>query len=82
MRNNKRIGAVVALLLAAAVLGPGALSAQEIPAGPGAYRSFSPFPILMYDSDIGFGYGGRVKFVDYLKNKESFDLILFNSTKG
>ena len=49
---------------------------------PGSYRSFSPFPILMYDTDIGFGYGGRVKFVDYLKKKESLDLILFNSTKG
>jgi outer membrane protein assembly factor BamA len=36
----------------------------------------------MFDSDIGFGYGGRIKFVDYLKKKESFDLILFNSTKG
>lgn len=47
-----------------------------------SYRSFSPFPIVMYDTDIGFGYGGRVKFVDYLALKESFDLILFNSTKG
>jgi outer membrane protein assembly factor BamA len=71
-----------AFLLLAALLGPGALAAQETPSGPGAYRSFSPFPILMYDTDIGFGYGGRVKLVDYLKKKESFDLILFNSTKG
>ncbi len=55
---------------------------NEEPAGPGSYRSFSPFPIVMYDTDIGFGYGGRVKFVDYLKKRESFDLILFNSTKG
>jgi len=65
------------------------LAAQAAPApapadtaAPGSARSFSPFPILMYDSDIGFGYGGRVKFVDYLKMKESLDLILFNSTKG
>ena len=60
-------------------------AAQPAPAetiAPGSYRSFSPFPILMYDSDIGFGYGGRVKFVDYLRKKESLDLILFNSTKG
>lgn len=34
-----------------------------------SYRSFSPLPILMYDNDIGFGYGGKVKFVDYLKKK-------------
>jgi outer membrane protein assembly factor BamA len=64
------------------------LSAQVTPAAPdtsippGSYRSVSPFPILMYDTDIGFGYGGRVKFVDYLRKKESLDLIVFNSTKG
>ena len=45
-------------------------------------KSFSGFPILMYDSDIGFGYGGKGKFVNYLGRKESFDLILFNSSKG
>ena len=49
---------------------------------PGSYRSLSAFPILMYDTDIGFGYGGRGKFVDYFKRKETLDLILFNSTKG
>ncbi len=47
-----------------------------------SYKSWSIFPILMYDSDIGVGYGGRAKFVDYLHKKESFDLILFNSSKG
>jgi outer membrane protein assembly factor BamA len=36
----------------------------------------------MYDSDIGFGFGAKAKFVNYLKKQESFDLILFNSTKG
>ena len=29
-------------------------------------RSLSVFPILMYDSDIGFGFGAKAKFVDYL----------------
>ncbi len=63
-------------------------SAQDAPPAsdtsipPGPYRSFSPFPILMYDTDIGLGYGGRAKLVDHLKKKESLDLILFNSTKG
>jgi outer membrane protein assembly factor BamA len=65
---------------------PAAPRSQETPPEPSeaaeSFRSFSPFPILMYDTDIGFGYGGRVKFVDYLSLKESFDLILFNSTKG
>jgi outer membrane protein assembly factor BamA len=80
--SKKVFRTVLAILVAAAVLWPGGLSAQEKAAEPGAYRSFSPFPILMYDTDIGFGYGGRVKFVDYFKKKESLDLILFNSTKG
>jgi len=47
-----------------------------------AEKSVSVFPILMYDTDIGLGYGARAKFVDYMKRKESFDLIAFNSTKG
>jgi len=47
-----------------------------------SYKSLSVFPILMYDTDIGLGYGGKAKFVDYLRHKESFDLILFNSSKG
>jgi outer membrane protein assembly factor BamA len=36
----------------------------------------------MYDTDIGVGYGAKAKFVDYLTQKESFDLIIFNSSKG
>ncbi|NIM58350.1 MAG: BamA/TamA family outer membrane protein [Candidatus Aminicenantes bacterium] len=45
-------------------------------------KSFSAFPILMYDTDIGLGYGGRAKFVNYLTWRESFDLVVFNSSKG
>lgn len=45
-------------------------------------KSLSTFPILMYDTDIGVGYGGKAKFVNYLSRKESFDLIVFNSSKG
>ncbi|HSD64782.1 MAG TPA: BamA/TamA family outer membrane protein, partial [Ignavibacteriaceae bacterium] len=40
------------------------------------------FPIISYDTDAGFGYGLK----GYLKNifnwQESYDLILYNSTKG
>jgi outer membrane protein assembly factor BamA len=39
-------------------------------------------PIFSYDSDVGFGYGGKLFLFDVIKTKESFDLILFNSTKG
>jgi outer membrane protein assembly factor BamA len=45
-------------------------------------KSLSVFPILMYDTDIGVGYGGKAKFVNYLSKKESFDFIVFNSSKG
>ncbi len=45
-------------------------------------NSLSVFPILMYDTDIGLGYGIKAKFVNYFSMKESFDSILFNSTKG
>ena len=39
-------------------------------------------PIVMYDTDIGFGYGVKAFLLNQLNMKESFDLILFNSTKG
>ncbi len=45
-------------------------------------RSFSALPIAMYNTDIGFGFGGKGRFINYLGRKESFDLILFGSTKG
>lgn len=45
-------------------------------------KSLSAFPILMYDTDIGVGYGGKAKFVDYMRRRESFDFIVFNSSKG
>jgi outer membrane protein assembly factor BamA len=79
---KRSLGFLLALLAAALVRLSAGLAAQDDRIPPGSYKSFSPFPILMYDTDIGFGYGGRVKFVDYLGTKESFDLILFNSTKG
>ncbi|MDP2915450.1 MAG: BamA/TamA family outer membrane protein [Candidatus Aminicenantes bacterium] len=40
------------------------------------------FPILMYDTDIGFGYGLKTFLLNPLRRSESFDLTLFNSTKG
>ena len=45
-------------------------------------RSTSVFPILMYNSDIGFGYGGKGVIKNGFHKQESFDLILFGSSKG
>jgi len=73
--------AVIAFaFLAVGLLAQGAKDEQGIP--DKSYKSLSPLPIVMYDPDIGFGYGLKAKFVDFLGRKESFDLILFNSSKG
>jgi endonuclease/exonuclease/phosphatase family metal-dependent hydrolase len=40
------------------------------------------FPILMWDTDIGFGYGAKGFLLNPLGLSESFDLTAFNSTKG
>jgi len=40
------------------------------------------FPIVNYDSDAGFGYGAKAFLFNQLGMNESFDLILYNSTKG
>ena len=64
------------IILAAAI----ALNASPRKTSP--KKSLSAFPILMYDSDIGLGYGGKAKFVNYLSHKESLDAIVFNSSKG
>ncbi len=40
------------------------------------------FPILMFDSDIGFGFGGKGMVTNVFHRNESLDLILFGSTKG
>jgi|SRR5690554_1907284 len=44
--------------------------------------NFEFFPIISYDSNTGLGYGLKVFLLGYLSEEESFDLILFNSTKG
>ena len=44
--------------------------------------NYEILPIANYDSDVGFGYGVKGFLYDILKERESFDLILYNSTKG
>ena len=43
---------------------------------------FELFPIVNYDSDAGFGYGAKAFLFNQMGLKESYDLILYNSTKG
>lgn len=44
--------------------------------------SIEPLPILSYDTDTHLGYGAKLFLYDILKAEESFDFVLFNSTKG
>jgi outer membrane protein assembly factor BamA len=86
MKKTARAFAPLAVLLAlaAGAAGLSAQTAQTVDTGipDRSYKSWSGLPIAMYDQDIGFGYGAKVKFVDFLGAKESFDLILFRSSKG
>lgn len=49
---------------------------------PSEKSKIEVFPILMYDTDIGFGYGMKAFYFNPFKKNESFDLTLFNSSKG
>lgn len=44
--------------------------------------SIEILPILSYDTDAGFGFGGKSFFFNQVLTNESFDIILFASTKG
>jgi len=59
---------------------------DSVQRSPDAIRSpgetFEFLPLFSYDTDVGFGYGVKAFFLDFFGASESFDLILFNSTKG
>ncbi len=40
------------------------------------------FPIVNYDTDVGFGYGVKGFFYNFLNKNGSFDVTIYNSTKG
>ncbi len=75
-KKTRIVWALVTLLSVKSLLGIPQATAEE------CKKSWSVFPILMYDTDIGVGYGGKGKIVDFLDLRESFDLFLFNSSKG
>ena len=51
-------------------------------AGIQSQPSWSAFPVVMYDSDIGLGIGGKGIVKNRFHSDESFDLILFGSSRG
>ncbi|MFZ1290350.1 MAG: BamA/TamA family outer membrane protein [Melioribacteraceae bacterium] len=40
------------------------------------------FPIINYDTDVGFGYGVKGFLYNLLNSEESFDVTIYNSTKS
>ena len=76
-QGTPKLGLIVFLIFSLPVL-----AAAAVEANPKPKKSLSAFPILMYDSNIGVGYGGKAKFVNYFARKESLDFIAFNSSKG
>jgi outer membrane protein assembly factor BamA len=44
--------------------------------------SLEGYPILSYDPDAGYGYGGSVTVGNLLGGSESFGLLLFGSSRG
>jgi len=73
----RRIPGVLAVIVS--LLGHVVVTAQQ---QPETVSRIDPLPIAMYDTDIGFGYGAKVFFLNTLNRRESFDLIAFNSTGG
>jgi endonuclease/exonuclease/phosphatase family metal-dependent hydrolase len=49
---------------------------------PSAIPETEFLPIFSYDTDVGFGLGGKVFVLNPLGMNESFDAVAFNSSKG
>ena len=45
-------------------------------------KQWEAFPIVNYDTDVGFGYGAKGFLYNFLGSEESFDITIYNSTKG
>lgn len=73
------------LLLLLLLLASASAIAQEIstvPSDEADEMEWNHFPIVMYDTDVGFGGGYKTVLRNALATRESFDLTLFASTKG
>jgi endonuclease/exonuclease/phosphatase family metal-dependent hydrolase len=49
---------------------------------PTVEKQLEGLPILVYDSDTGFGFGAKGFLLNYLGWRESLDVLAFLSTKG
>ena len=76
MLQSSIIGCLLVLLFAAPAFAQ--RDSASVPSGP----STDLLPILSYDTDTGFGFGAKVFLLNHVGLRESFDVVLFNSTKG
>jgi outer membrane protein assembly factor BamA len=83
-RKTSRLLVTVIVCVAASFL-PSRLPGQVAPTPPPGDTVAAKtelLPIISYDTDTGFGYGLKFFALNHLGIRESFDLVLFNSTKG
>ena len=85
IENIKNFSMVLVIFLL--MTGSGNALSQELDSDDGTEpkghkKSISVLPIIMYDSDIGFGFGVKGVAKNYCRRNESFDVMLFGSTKG
>ncbi len=76
-----RITAILLCMLSA-VLTAAAQGISTVPSQETGGVDWNHFPIVMYDTDVGFGGGYKTVLRNALGSRESFDLTLFASTKG
>ena len=55
---------------------------KQIASADSIQSKIEPLPIVSYDSNTGFGFGAKSFFLNLLNLRESFDVIIFASTKG
>lgn len=76
-----RIAYIILLICYAAVPADGQDS-LSISSGIPDKNEWEVFPIVTYDTDAGFGYGIKGYLRNLFDKNESYDVILYNSTKG
>jgi len=69
-------------LLASSGYEPSDADEPTLPVADSVDTEIEPLPILSYDSNTGFGFGAKSFFLNLLNLRESFDVIIFLSTKG
>jgi outer membrane protein assembly factor BamA len=84
VRSLKAVALGVGLTLLASLASAGEAEGQASRASdaPSTHPATDVLPVLMYDTDVGVGYGAKLFALNHAQRGESLDAIVFNSTKG